>query len=52
MILNRAGSRWEFGYLNRHEFCKNIKGYDIDNLPELFGVLEFVFQQLTSLTEN
>ncbi|NOQ35001.1 MAG: hypothetical protein GQ569_03805 [Methylococcaceae bacterium] len=40
------GKNWEYGYLKGHHFYKNTKSYSIDNLSELFGSLDFIFQQI------
>nr|VFJ66285.1 MAG: hypothetical protein BECKFW1821C_GA0114237_100919 [Candidatus Kentron sp. FW] len=37
------GKYWEFGFLAKDHFTKNIEGFSIDNLPELFGGLNYVF---------
>ncbi len=37
------GKYWEFGKLEDNIFTKNIRSFSIDDLPELFGVLEFIF---------
>lgn len=38
------GKLWEFGKLEKNLFTKNIIGYTLDNLPQLFGTLNFIFQ--------
>lgn len=38
------GRLWEFGKLFETVFTKNISGFTIDELPELFGALDFVFR--------
>jgi hypothetical protein len=40
------GKTWEFGCLQRDVFTKNTKGYTLDDLPELFGSLDFIFNQM------
>jgi hypothetical protein len=37
------GRWWEFGKLTEQVFTKNIAGFTIDELTELFGALDFVF---------
>jgi hypothetical protein len=37
------GKYWEFGKLKEKIFNKNIKSFVIDDLPELFGALDFLF---------
>ena len=39
------GRRWEFGKLELQEFTKNIQGYNIESLDEIFGAVAYVFQQ-------
>jgi len=39
------GKLWEFGTLTEKVFTKNRTGFTIDDLAELFGALDFVFQQ-------
>ncbi|MFZ4789649.1 MAG: hypothetical protein ACOYMW_01905 [Candidatus Competibacteraceae bacterium] len=39
------GRLWEFGKLTEYVFTKNIAGFTIDELAQLFGALDFVFQQ-------
>lgn len=39
------GKLWEFGKLTEKVFTKNRTGFTIDNLAELFGALDFIFQQ-------
>lgn len=39
------GRLWEFGKLTENVFTKNIAGFTIDELTQLFGALDFVFQQ-------
>jgi hypothetical protein len=39
------GRRWEFGKLELQQFTKNIKGYNIEGLNEIFGAVAYVFQQ-------
>ena len=36
------GNLWQFGRLQEHLFTKNEKNYTIDNMPELFGALEYL----------
>lgn len=39
------GKLWEFGQLQNDIFTKNIKYYVLENLPELMGVIDFVFSE-------
>lgn len=39
------GIRWEFGQLKLDRFIKNIKGYSLENLDDLFGAVAYVFEQ-------
>lgn len=36
------GKYWEFGKLTQNRFMKNTQSFVIDDLPELFGVLDFI----------
>jgi len=38
------GKLWEFGKLTEDIFVKNIAGYTVDDLPNLFGALHFILQ--------
>jgi hypothetical protein len=42
------GKLWEFGQLEKDVFTKFVQGYTVDDLSELFGVLEFVLRQALS----
>ncbi len=42
------GKYWEFGKLKEQIFSKNIASFALDDLPELFGALDFI---LTLVTE-
>lgn len=42
------GKLWELGKLTEDMFIKNIVGYTVDNLPNLFGALHFIFQSGTA----
>ena len=42
------GKLWEFGKLTADVFVKNIAGYTVDNLPNLFGALHFLLQSTTA----
>lgn len=42
------GRLWEFGKLTADMFVKNITGYTVDHLPQLFGALHFVMQLSTA----
>ena len=39
--------RWQFGRLQRNLFTRHIVGFTIDDLPELFGTLHFIFQSIS-----
>lgn len=39
------GKLWEFGKLTENVFTKNITGFTIDELNDLFGALDFIFRQ-------
>ena len=39
------GRWWEFGKLTEQVFTKNIAGFTSDELAQLFGALDFIFQQ-------
>lgn len=39
------GRWWEFGKLTGQVFTKNIAGFTIDELAQLFGALDYIFQQ-------
>jgi hypothetical protein len=39
------GKVWEFGQLQLDLFTKFVQSYTVDDLPELFGVLEYVLSQ-------
>ena len=41
------GERWQFGCLVGDTFTHNITGFNIDNLPALFGALDAVFKAAT-----
>lgn len=41
------GERWQFGKFQRNLFTRNLSGFDLDNLPALFGALHFVFQSIS-----
>ncbi|MDQ2746057.1 MAG: hypothetical protein M3T96_02215, partial [Acidobacteriota bacterium] len=40
--------RWQFGKLQRSLFTRHVAGFTIDNLPELFGTLHFIFQSISA----
>ena len=46
------GKLWEFGKLFHEEFTKNIEGYTVDHLLDLFGVLHFIFQSVVKKIEK
>lgn len=41
------GKRWEFGKLCHDQFTQNSHGYSVDELAQLFGVLQQVFDSAT-----
>ena len=41
------GERWQFGCLLGDTFTHNITGFNMDNLPALFGALDTVFKAAT-----
>lgn len=42
------GERWQFGKLEKNLFARQISGFTINNLPELFGALHFIFQSISA----
>ena len=42
------GERWQFGRLQKTLFTRHIAGFTIDDLPELFGTLHFIFQSISA----
>ena len=42
------GERWQFGRLRKTLFTRHIAGFTIDDLPELFGTLHFIFQSISA----
>ena len=44
------GKLWEFGVLQAKMFTKNIRYFGLQNVPELMGVLNFIFAE--SLTQG
>ncbi|NET08643.1 MAG: hypothetical protein F6K09_18490 [Merismopedia sp. SIO2A8] len=43
--ITSNGDRWQFGKLEGNRFTKNKAFYTIQNLDQLFAVVNFVFQQ-------
>ncbi len=41
------GERWQFGKLTENTLIRHPKSFDLDNLPELFGALHFVFRAIS-----
>ena len=41
------GERWQFGRLEKNLFTRHASSFGIDDLPELFGALHFVFQAIS-----
>jgi hypothetical protein len=39
------GDRWQFGKLSESTFVRNKTFYSIQSLSELFGAVNYVFQQ-------
>ena len=44
------GKVWEFGQLQEDAFTKFVQSYTVDDLSELFGVLEYVLSQSALVT--
>lgn len=42
------GERWQFGKFQKNLFTRQISGFSIDDLSELFGALHFVFQSISA----
>ncbi len=42
------GKRWEFGKLLHDQFTQNSDGYSVEQLAQLFGVLQFMFDSASS----
>ena len=40
--------RWQFGRLQKSLFTRHVAGFTIDDLPELFGTLHFIFQSISA----
>ncbi len=38
------GESWKFGKLKKATFVKNIEGFSVNDLPELFGAIDFVLR--------
>lgn len=43
------GKTWELGCLSETTFTKNTKSYSLNNLPELLGSLNFIFNKIAAL---
>ena len=41
------GERWQFGKFQQNLLTRQISGFTIDDLPQLFGALHFVFQSIS-----
>ncbi len=41
------GERWQFGKLQKNLLTRNASSFLIDDLPELFGALHFIFQSIS-----
>lgn len=39
------GERWEFGKLYNSQFTKNLKGYNIEGLDDIFAAIAYIFEQ-------
>lgn len=42
------GERWQFGKFQKDIFTRQITAFSIDDLPELFGALHFIFNAISS----
>ncbi len=42
------GKRWEFGKFIHDQFMQNSRGYSVDQLAQLFGVLQQIFDAASS----
>ena len=42
------GKYWEFGKLEGSIFTKNLESFSVDDLPELFGVLDGLFTTIVN----
>lgn len=42
------GERWQFGKLRNNTLTRQSSGFDLDNLPALFGALHFTFQSISN----
>lgn len=43
------GKRWEIGKLLQNQFIQNVPGYTVEQLPQLFGALQAVFETITKI---
>ena len=41
------GKLWEFGKLVASDFTRNTEGFTVDDLPQLFGALQFTFEMVS-----
>ena len=41
------GERWQFGKFQQTLLTRQISGFTIDDLPQLFGALHFIFQSIS-----
>lgn len=41
------GKHWEFGKLVGSDFTRNTEGFTVDDLPQLFGALQFAFEMVS-----
>lgn len=42
---------WKFGQLIEDQFIKNTENYTIDNLPNLFGALNFILESIKTVSK-
>jgi hypothetical protein len=43
--ITSNGKSWEFGKLQNNTFTRNLDQYNLNNLDQLFAVINFMFQQ-------
>lgn len=41
------GERWQFGKLQQNLLTRQTHSFDLDDLPELFGAIHFVFKEIS-----
>lgn len=42
------GERWQFGRFQKSTLIRNNSSFNLDNLPDLFGALHFIFQAISA----